>query len=159
MSMARRTLCSTVRTAITLALALPAFALPVAAIAADPATLAEVQAADGKRLSRDEVLALVTGSRAESTGRTGSDRQLDHGKDGRMTGRSYGANQRSGGTAAEGTWRVNDNGAYCVDLNWKGATVNVDEKWCGGLWKVGGAYYVVLGSTPDARAWKHAFVK
>ena len=139
-----------------------AFALLVCAAsvrAAEPATLADLQAANASKLSKDDLQALIPGGKNESVGRNGNARQFEHGADGRLMGRMYGGSVAASGAPGEGKWSITDDGKYCIDLRWTFRTSSTDEKWCGAVWKLGSDYYVSLGEKPDARAWKQAFRK
>lgn len=141
-----------------LLLLLGATVVSFAAHANDPATLADLQAANAKRLGGDEVRALVAGKRSENVSRQGSRREFEHDADGKIRGRLHSQGARAAGIPGEGTWSIDGNGRYCIDMKWSPVGQQpIDEKWCGAIWQAGESFYAVVGGGADARAWKQGF--
>lgn len=55
---------------------------------------------------------------------------------------------------AEGTWRIREDGAYCVDVQWKTSR----EQWCRGVYRVADGLYLGRSSKdPDAMVGRLTF--
>ena len=82
------------------------------------------------KMSRDELVSFLPGTRVSHTSSAGSARNWTNEPDGKFVAASdnkkYGSVMGIQGTTARGTWTVDDSGKYCVDIDWK----RVGEKWC-----------------------------
>lgn len=118
--------------------------LPVFAYA-DPMHLSDIKDANGQQLSVDELRSLMPGAHITNTIPNGSTRMWVNDTNGSLNASSDNkGNIGSGGrnvqvAHATGTWSVNDNGSYCVNLEWRALT----ENWCRFMFKVGDKYYGV----------------
>ena len=123
-------------------------------------TLAMLKAQDAKRLDKEALLALLPGAVDVSAPlrATAQQRRWSLAQDGRLTGNATGGlNQNS--TRAEGKWRVNDDGRFCVDIAWTWSGGSSEEKWCGLVYQAGSDHYVVFRDEPEAPAWKHKITR
>jgi hypothetical protein len=94
-------------------------------------------------LSGDELKTLVTGATVEQVTKSGNPRRWKNEPDGSLMASSYAI--RSGrlmgqqSSASPGTWSINDEGKYCVRIDWK----RVEEKWCAFIVRAAdGGYYL-----------------
>jgi hypothetical protein len=118
------------------------------AAAADITSYADVKANNGVQLTTAQLNELLPGSKVTNKTQAGSTRTWTNKPDGTLAastdGRGF-AGGRNAYATAEGTWKVTENGRYCVIIKWPAA---VDD-WCLLLFKVGDKYYTV-GRTEDA---------
>ena len=104
----------------------------------------------GQRLGRDELAALLPGAEVTHISRAGSVRHWTNGPDGKFVAssdnRKFGSATGSSSATASGTWRLSDEGRYCVQIAWR----REPESWCAYILRgPDGAYY--LGAVEDAR--------
>ncbi|MBS1140727.1 MAG: hypothetical protein H6R13_2180 [Proteobacteria bacterium] len=103
-----------------------------------------VLAQDGSRkMTRDELLSFLPGAKVTHISQAGSERRWTNKTDGTLIANSnnklYGNAIGTQGATQAGTWMVNDEGKYCIDIDWK----RVHEKWCANIIKSqDGAYYL-----------------
>ena len=97
----------------------------------------------GTRLSGEELKTLVTGATVEHVAKTGSQRRWKNDEDGSFMATSN--NKKSGNalgqhsTTSPGTWSIDSEGKYCVQIDWK----REPEKWCAFIIKGSdGGYYL-----------------
>lgn len=119
--------------------------------AAQGLTLAEVKAIGGVRLSADDLSQLMPDAKVVNPLSTGSTRRWTNKAEGTFVastdGRSLtgGRNQAASG---QGSWRLADNGSYCVNIKWGMLT----EDWCTYIFKAGDKYYGVRRLEDNAAA-------
>ncbi|VVD86892.1 hypothetical protein PCE31106_01410 [Pandoraea cepalis] len=112
---------------------------------ADPMHLSDIQSANGQQLSVDELRTLMPGAHITHLANNGSTRKWINDTNGSLNATSdnkgsIGSGSRANQVAhATGTWSVNGNGSYCVNLEWRAMT----ENWCRFMFKVGDKYYGV----------------
>ncbi|WP_087686703.1 DUF995 domain-containing protein [Pandoraea sp. PE-S2R-1] len=112
---------------------------------ADPMHLSDIKQANGQQLSVDDLRSLMPGAHITNLLNNGSTRKWVNETDGSLNATTdnkggIGSTTRTVQTAhATGTWSVNDNGSYCVNLEWRSLT----ENWCRFMFKVGDKYYGV----------------
>jgi hypothetical protein len=80
-------------------------------------TIGELMAAGGKQLSKDEVLATLSGSSASGQLANGGETQIDWNANGSVSGYMTNATGRRG--SIYGTWKVDDEGKICRELTIK----------------------------------------
>ena len=102
------------------------------------------------RMSRDELLAFIPGTEVSHVNRFGSQRRWTNGADGKFVASSdnkkFGSAMGSSSASAPGTWRISDEGRYCVSIEWKREA----ENWCSYIVKgPDGQFY--LGTVDAAR--------
>jgi hypothetical protein len=120
------------------------FSLPMAAQAAD-LVLNDIKAQNGVQLSVDELKQLMPNAKVVSYF-SESSRHWKNELNGKFVASSDVRRDpnRPGKVAnAQGTWRVDDNGTYCVTLEWPRRS----ESWCRYIFKVGEKYYGVKSIT------------
>jgi hypothetical protein len=100
----------------------------------------------GTRMSREDLLAFLPGTKVSHiSSTTGSQRTWTNEPDGHFVassdGKGYMGNALGTRSAtARGTWSVNDQGKYCIEIDWR--NVN-SEKWCSSILKTAdGNYYL-----------------
>lgn len=98
---------------------------------------------DGTRLSRDELLAFLPNAEVTSFSKAGSVWRWKNGPDGKFVAstdnKKYGGPLGGSSSSAVGTWEVNEQGKYCIRIDWKRET----EDWCAYIVKdADGGYYL-----------------
>ena len=111
--------------------------------------LSDLAAQGAKQLSKEELQTLLPGAKVMSRTAQGSTRFWENDSDGSLQASSDnrgGSNSTTSGVkgSARGSWQLNDNGTYCVLLEWKRST----EQWCRFIFKSGDKYFAVK-STSD----------
>ena len=105
-----------------------------------------------RTLSKDELKQLLPGARMTRTSPRGNVHTWTNEADGRFTARSdnRAISGRGASSTAEGTWRIADDGRYCVTIEWQQGLDT--EKWCRFIVATGDGYYAVkttgIGSEP-----------
>ncbi|MCU0924371.1 MAG: DUF995 domain-containing protein [Burkholderiaceae bacterium] len=95
------------------------------------ASFAAVADEAGTRLSGEELKALVTGATVAHVSKSGNPRRWKNAPDGALMATSD--RLRSGrlmgqqAASSPGTWSINDEGKYCVRIDWR---TREEEKWC-----------------------------
>ena len=120
-------------------------------------TLAEVKAKGAVQLGADELKQLMAGAKVVSRTNAGSTRRWENKADGTFTASSdnVGLVGRSRPSSGNGTWRVADNGTFCVEIQW-----NVTpEKWCRYIFKAADKYYGFYKLDDSAQAYELEFSK
>lgn len=103
-----------------------------------------ILAQDGSRkMTRDELLSFLPGAKVTHISQAGSERHWTNNSDGTLVANNnnklYGNSIGTQAATQAGTWMVNDEGKYCIDIDWK----RVHEKWCANILKSqDGAYYL-----------------
>lgn len=138
------------------ALALFAAVVSTGTAEAQQLTLKEIQEKGAVRMTKEELLALIPGSTNTNPSFSSTNvRRFEHKADGTVYASATGAFAGSGGRGS-GTWSVNDEGRYCVDLTWPGRSGMLPEKWCAAVYKLGDETYAI---SRDLKAYKHEFKK
>lgn len=102
---------------------------------AERLTFEQVKQANAQRLSAEELRALVPGGQYRLTaGRLQT--TWTHAPDGSLSGRRIAGPRND---VRKGTWRITDDGAYCVDA--VGNTPDDVVKWCRHVYRLNGALY------------------
>jgi hypothetical protein len=111
-------------------------------------TYADVKANGGVKLSGADLNDLLPGAKVVSRTQAGSTRTWQNKLNGTLSastdGRGFAGGKNNYATA-EGTWKVNENGRWCVSIKWP---VSADD-WCRVMYKVGNKYCGV-GRLDDA---------
>jgi len=123
-----------------LAIAVLGSFLSVSVLAQDSAT----------KMTKDELLSFLPGAKVTHISSSGSERRWTNEPDGTLfattNNKQYGNNIGTNVASQAGTWAVNSEGKYCIDIDWK----RVHEKWCASVLKSpDGTYY--LGAVDDKR--------
>jgi hypothetical protein len=104
-------------------------------------TLADVKAQNAVQLSADDLRQLIPSAKVVSHTNAGSTRRWENASDGTMVASSDRKGVSAGRTymtSGSGTWRVADNGTYCVTIKWSARST---EEWCRHIFKDGDKYY------------------
>lgn len=119
-------------------------------------TLAEVKAKGAVQLSAADLKQLLPGDTVISQTPTGSTRRWQNRADGDLSGSSDGrGTQRALPYSGSGTWKIDDNGTYCVHIRWN----MLNEDWCRYVFRAGDKYYTFGTLEDTARAWEFEFSK
>jgi hypothetical protein len=127
--------------------------------AAQVLPLADVKAKGGVQLSADDLKQLMPGANVMSVTLAGSTRRWVNKADGTLVGSTDGRGYSGGRTlpaSGEGSWRLADNGTYCVTIKWG---VMVPENWCRYIFKAGDKYYTFAALEDTARSWEFEISK
>ena len=94
------------------------------------------------KMSRDELLTFLPEAKVTHVSKSGSQRMWTNAADGTLLAstdnKKYGGAMGIHGSSAQGTWKVDDDGKYCVGIDWKREA----EKWCAYVLKTADAYYL-----------------
>src|SRR5664279_1318571 len=106
-------------------LALAAALLALGSLAAAQApNFTELKAKNPVQLSADELSQLIPGAKVVSRTNAGSTRMWTNKADGTLAASSDGRGATGGrgyASSAEGTWKLNGQGKWCVKIQWNGA--------------------------------------
>ena len=133
----------------------------LASASASAVTVDELRSMNATRLVAADVRPLVTGAKVTNTTNQGSSRFWTNDADGKFFANSD--NRKSGYSAkaappSPGTWRVEDDGRYCVTIDWP----RIAENWCRFLFRAGDNYYGVTAKQLEdgnAQAWDFTFAR
>ncbi len=136
-----------------------AIALSAGTAHSQDAKLGEILGKQAQKQTKEDVEKLVVGANVYNRGLQ-SERWWDNAPDGKVKGaRGAGSFSHNRSFTGDGTWQVNEQGQYCVDLVW-GSTNKTPEKWCRFLFKVGDDYFGAASETnPDSAAFALKFKK
>ena len=95
------------------------------------------------KMTRDELLSFLPGAKVTHLSQAGSERHWTNKADGTLfantNNKLYGNNIGTQTSSHAGIWAVNDEGKYCIDIDWK----RVHEKWCANILKSqDGSYFL-----------------
>jgi hypothetical protein len=116
--------------------------------AAEPATLADLQARGAVRMTAEAARAATVGTRLQ----TSNGSAWNHDPDGSLS-MLVRQRDRTGlmSFSGRGTWRIGPSGAYCVDIAWQSHAHTFPEAWCVDLYTLDGVTWAarrVRGGTP-----------
>lgn len=106
-----------------------------AAGAVDLLTFAEAKSSGARKLSRQELVALLAGATAVNETAFFA-RTFQHRPDGSLVAGTVAPDPEL--RDLRGAWRIADDGRYCITVDWR----FVKENWCRWVYRVGDAYYV-----------------
>ena len=109
---------------------------------AQESSLGDVKAKGGVQLDVRELRDLMPGAKVVSRTQAGSTRSWQNRPDGTFTATSDGRGQSGGRNtyaSGEGTWRVTDDGKWCVTIQWPRSPDN----WCRYMFRLDDKYYGV----------------
>lgn len=98
---------------------------------------------DAAKLTAEELKALLPGTKVTHHSKEGSLRRWTNNSDGNFVASSdnkkFGSALGTSSRSAPGTWRVSDEGKYCIAIEWG----RVSENWCAFVLKTaGGEFYL-----------------
>jgi hypothetical protein len=107
---------------------------------------AELQAKSARKLSKEELEQLLPGARVTRWS-TNAELSWTNNADGKFlandrgTAGGSGMGKRSGMRGGSpGTWRISEDGQYCVDIAWE---FRDREKWCRDIYQANGNHYML----------------
>ncbi|HTP46372.1 MAG TPA: DUF995 domain-containing protein [Casimicrobiaceae bacterium] len=136
-------------TVLRAAVALVVFGL-CSAVVGQVSTFADVKSNGGIQLSAAQLNELLPGAKVISKTQAGSTRTWQNKTDGTLSASTNGRGVSGGRNAyatGEGTWKVGDDGRWCVKIGWPR---NPDD-WCRIMFKVGDKYYAVSRTEDSAQ--------
>ena len=115
-----------------IALVAVGFVVSVTALAEDGAV----------KMSKEELLSFLPGVKVTQIASSGSERHWTNEPGGKIymntNNKLYGSAMGTQTASHEGTWSVNDEGKYCIDVDWK----RIRENWCANVLKAQDNYYL-----------------
>lgn len=113
---------------------------------AEGIALEELKARNAVQLDAAALKALMTGAKIRYMIPAGSTRAWSNDADGSFVASTDGraAGVGIGSISGRGAWRVSDEGAYCVTIEWQGPRSQTTEKWCRRFYQLDGKYYGAL---------------
>jgi hypothetical protein len=117
----------------------------------------ELQQKGVVKLSAQELRGIAQGAKVIDRAATGSVRQWENEIGGEFPAVSSNASTPGGKPVyGKGTWRIEDDGRYCVEIAWRTST----EKWCRHIFRSGDKLYSsTAGTKPDVKAYEIEFKK
>lgn len=109
-------------------------------------TIAELLAAGGKQLTKDELKATLSGASVGGPTAAGGEWQTEWKADGGISGTVTNATGRRG--SVFGTWSVNDAGLACRDITLR-FYESSQVKDCFPIYKLGDQFYVPVSASTD----------
>jgi Protein of unknown function (DUF995) len=137
------------------ALALVMLTLGFTADAEEP-NLGALKAQGAQRLPKDELTVLLTGAsltREVERGEIFINTQKDGSLNARYQSKMRSAKQLKG----YGTWKVSDDGKYCLDIKWERGFEDVSG--CRDMYKAGEEYYGAGSNDDDAKLYHYKISK
>jgi len=110
--------------------------------------LRDILARGAKQLSAEEVQQLLPGAKVMSISGRGVTRRWENNADGKFVASGFDpttTTPRMQSFQGQGSWRIGDNGKYCVTLEWPTRT----EQWCQVLFKLDDKYYRVKSADDE----------
>lgn len=103
--------------------------------------------AAGTKLSKEELQSLLPGTKATYVNQYGSVHAWTNEPDGKFVASTVAKkyNMTGAGSTGHGSWRISDDGKYCIEIDWKRDL----EKWCSFVWRTADGY--ALGSEGPKR--------
>lgn len=95
------------------------------------------------KMTREELLSFLPGTKVTHLSAGGSERRWTNEPDGSLyantNNKTYGSITGVQTAGHGGTWKVSDDGKYCINIDWK----RVSENWCASVLKgPGDTYYL-----------------
>lgn len=113
-----------------------AIAIAATSVQAADVTVAAVKTAGGKELSGAELTALLPGKTARRTSDR-FDQSWVHDQGGKIRASSVEKTGYMHNRSGSGSWQVNDQGQYCLQIEWPRLSWN----WCRYIYQVGDDYF------------------
>lgn len=139
----------TIRGAAGLAGLLGALSMPLHAQESQ-LTLRDLEGKSPKKLSKEELAALMTGAKMSRVSGRGNAHRWTNETDGSFIissdNRGAGGAGSTGGrpSTAPGKWHISDDGRYCIFIDWRGVPA---EEWCRFIIQTSEGYYGVRSDT------------
>ncbi|MEP7101134.1 MAG: DUF995 domain-containing protein [Burkholderiales bacterium] len=120
------------------------------ALADPPAVLADLAAQGKTTLGKGELQQLLPGASMRRMNVQGSAQAWTNEPDGSFVVSSDNRGQQGNNSTARGTWKISDDGRYCVTIEWKR---NPTEDWCRVIVKSGDGYYAARSDKDTERVY------
>jgi Protein of unknown function (DUF995) len=120
---------------------------PLAIAQMQSPSLTALKAMNAVQLSAEDLQQLIPSAKVVSYTSAGSTRRWTNKADGTLSASSDGRGSNGGRgypSSAEGTWKLDGTGKWCVKIQWSGPR----DDWCRYLFKADGKYYA-YGSLQD----------
>ena len=121
--------------------------LAVPAVAEEVVMLQDVQAQAPSQLSRDDLLALMSGARMKRINEKGSTHLWTNEPGGEMTVSSDNGGGLAKSSTAKGKWSISEDGRYCLNIQWK----RESEESCRFILKTADGYFAVNALEPGSQ--------
>ncbi|MGB0129505.1 MAG: DUF995 domain-containing protein [Rhodocyclaceae bacterium] len=94
--------------------------------------------AQATKLSKDELQSFIPGTKVHHVIQSGSSRTWTNEPDGKFVAStdSKKYSMTGAGSTGHGSWRISDDGKYCIEIDWK----RDSEKWCSFVWRTEKGY-------------------
>ena len=117
----------------------------------------ELQQKGVVKLSAQDLRGVVEGAKATTISASNFSQQWENESGGKLAASSIDLkSSRPRPNYGSGTWRIEDDGRYCVEIAWPRSS----EKWCRHIFRSGDKLYSSAGSTnPDGKAYEIEFKK
>jgi hypothetical protein len=114
----------------------------------------------GVRMSKEELASFLPGTKAVYVIKGGSTHMWTNEPEGKFVAstdaKSITGTGMGGGRSARGTWRVSDDGKYCISIDWN----RHPENWCRYVYRTpGGDYYMADSDDESAKKRKIELTK
>ena len=137
--------------------ALALFALALGATAyAEELTLGTLKAQGAQRLSKDDLATLLTDASLTRQVERG-DVFINTQKDGSLNARYQSKMRSARQLKGYGTWKVSDDGKYCLEIKWERGFDDVSG--CRDMYKAGDEYYGAGSEADDAKLYHYKISK
>jgi hypothetical protein len=118
------------------------------AVQAEEMTLGAVKAQGAQLLTKEELAALLPGARLTREVERG-EVHINTLKDGSITADYQSRTRNTGQLKGSGTWKISDDGKYCVEIKWN--RVLEDVSGCRSMYKSGDDYYGAASDADDSK--------
>jgi hypothetical protein len=114
-------------------------------------TTAELESMKATKPSKEDLQTLLSGASIEYVSARNIKYRYDQKANGSLVGFASGFSFADNANApGAGTWRVDENGRYCITSTW-GHSRPYDNNWCAVVYKLGDDYYITYATRPDAK--------
>lgn len=126
--------------------------LPLASGAAAQSVVSDLDGLSPSVLTKDELQALMTGANMSRVITSGSTHHWRNEPGGTFIISSDNRATSSWATTAQGTWRISDDGRYCLRIEWRSGL----EDRCHFVIRTSGGYFLTQSpNTPAARVYRY----
>jgi hypothetical protein len=126
------------------------------AVCAEELTVAALKSKGAQLLTKDDLAALLPDARLTREFDRG-DLHINTLKDGSINADFQGKTRNTGQLKGTGSWKVSDDGKYCVEIRWNRAFEDVSG--CRRMYKAGDDYYATASDADDAKPYRYKISK
>jgi Protein of unknown function (DUF995) len=130
--------------------------VPCKAIHAEEPTLGALKAQGAQHVSKDDLAALLAGASLTRQVERG-DIYINTQKDGTLNAYYQSKMRNARQLKGYGTWLVNDDGKYCLEIKWERGFEDVSG--CRDMYKAGDDYYGAGSTADDAKVYHYKISK